>query len=218
MHLPVRSNCNPVPVPVDPWRISLRQGLFSSHTDFLHTADGGRRGPPRHPHTPLGLMMTMKKSSSLPGRTPSRLRCMKLEQRILFDGAAAAEVVAADAAASVPLESALPAEVVAPAPLVEAPVADTAASPEPAVVAEPTVAPGEAAAAQESLVEPVADSAADSPAAESPAADAPAADTLTIANTAETSAATGETAVTAADTTTLTGQDDVDPVDTTDQT
>ena len=90
--------------------------------------------------------MTMKKSSSLPGRTPSRLRCMKLEQRILFDGAAAAEVVAADAAASVPLESALPAEVVAPAPLVEAPVADTAASPEPAVVAEPTVAPGEAAA------------------------------------------------------------------------
>ena len=209
MHLPVRSNCNPVPVPVDPWRISLRQGLFSSHTDFLHTADGGRRGPPRHPHTPLGLMMTMKKSSSLPGRTPSRLRCMKLEQRILFDGAAAAEVVAADAAASVPLESALPAEVVAPAPLVEAPVADTAASPEPAVVAEPTAAPGEAAAAQDSLAEPVADSASASPEA----------DALTVADTVEAPAAPGETVAIAEDTTTaLTGQDDVDPVNTTDQT
>ena len=105
--------------------------------------------------------MTMKKSSSLPGRTPSRLRCMKLEQRILFDGAAAAEVVAADAAASVPLDSALPAEMHAPAPLVEAPTLESAAPVDTAVVAEPTVAPGEAAAAQESLVEPVADSAAD---------------------------------------------------------
>ena len=36
MHPPSGSNCNPVPVPVDPRRISLRQGLFSSHTDFLH--------------------------------------------------------------------------------------------------------------------------------------------------------------------------------------
>lgn len=151
----------------------------------------------------------MKKSSSLPGRTPSRLRCMKLEQRILFDGAAAAEVVAADAAASVPLESALPAEVVAPAPLVEAPVADTAASPGPEVVAEATVAPGEAAAAQESLAEPVADSASASPEA----------DALTVADTVEAPAAPGETVAIAEDTTTaLTGQDDVDPADTTDQT
>jgi len=147
----------------------------------------------------------MKKSSSLPGRKPSRLRCMKLEQRILFDGAAAADAVAADAAASVPLESALPAETPAPEPVVEAPVPETAAAADPEVVAEPTVAPGEASAAEESLAEPVADSASDSQEADaSPVADS-------------TADATEETDAIAEDTATA-GQNDADSADTTDQT